>query len=225
MYLPDLDRLLSTTSEYTDEDGTKYAIERYELGDLVLPTGRVVAGEPMMLTEGMVPFEVPLEPGRYPVVAWVAALSDAGVVSQRRVAALQLVARDEPAARWKPALTTGQELAELEDDDAYFGYPVDGGRGGLADLTTAQALAQWDFDDLLTGLEAPEEDDEIGAVLTTVDKETGANIVAVHSGWGDGHYPTFAGYSATGELTALVTDFLVVPEEKTEEKTITSEAS
>lgn len=31
------------------------------------------------------------------------------------------------------------------------------------------------------------------------------------SGWGDGAYPTFAGYAAPGEVSSFVTDFMVVP--------------
>jgi hypothetical protein len=36
-------------------------------------------------------------------------------------------------------------------------------------------------------------------------------VVSVSSGWGDGVYPTYVGYSAGGAVTSFVTDFLVVP--------------
>jgi uncharacterized protein DUF4241 len=39
-----------------------------------------------------------------------------------------------------------------------------------------------------------------------------AYVVLVTSGWGDGFYPTFIGYADDGDITALVTDFMVVPE-------------
>jgi hypothetical protein len=52
---------------------------------------------------------------------------------------------------------------------------------------------------------------------TIVDERTGANIIGVSSCCGDGRYPTFVGYDADGQLTSLVTDFLVVPD-KDEEK-------
>ncbi|MEU8180700.1 DUF4241 domain-containing protein [Micromonospora sp. NPDC049044] len=44
-----------------------------------------------------------------------------------------------------------------------------------------------------------------------MDLATGANVITVSSGWGDGIYPTFVGYAADGEVTSYVTDFLVIP--------------
>ncbi|MDT5032034.1 MAG: hypothetical protein QOC94_2205 [Actinoplanes sp.] len=54
---------------------------------------------------------------------------------------------------------------------------------------------------------------EIGAKVAVVDELTGANIIQVSSGWGDGVYPTFVGYTAAGEVACFVTDFQVIPDE------------
>ncbi|MEU6078707.1 DUF4241 domain-containing protein [Micromonospora sp. NPDC047074] len=51
------------------------------------------------------------------------------------------------------------------------------------------------------------------AVDAITDEATGANVIIVCSGWGDGIYPTFIGYAADGGLTSFVTDFLVVPDQ------------
>jgi hypothetical protein len=40
-----------------------------------------------------------------------------------------------------------------------------------------------------------------------VDPDTGANLVAFSSGYGDGAYPSFWGIDESGELCCLVTDF------------------
>jgi hypothetical protein len=43
------------------------------------------------------------------------------------------------------------------------------------------------------------------------DPATGANVVLVAAGWGDGSYPTFIGRDADGAVVRFVTDFLVTP--------------
>jgi hypothetical protein len=145
----------------------------------------------------------------------VAVLYQNGAEWQRRVAALQLVARDEPAARWEPALVAGQTLSELAED-RYFGYPVDSGTGTLADLTAVRALAAWDFDrldEVYIPAQLPEAPVP-GVIGAVTDEHSGANVVTVSSGWGDGVYPTFIGYTPTGDVAALVTDFMVVPDKQ-----------
>ncbi|MFI6154887.1 DUF4241 domain-containing protein [Kitasatospora sp. NPDC051170] len=37
-------------------------------------------------------------------------------------------------------------------------------------------------------------------------------MVAFRTGFGDGRYPTWAGYGADGRPVALVTEFLIVPQ-------------
>ena len=41
-----------------------------------------------------------------------------------------------------------------------------------------------------------------------------ANCVAFSSGFGDATYPTVAGFDVNGEITTLVTDFIVFPLEE-----------
>ena len=101
-------------------------------------------------------------------------------------------------------------------EDAYFGYPVDSGTGTLADMAAVRALASWDYerlDDVYIPAQLPEAPvpAAIGAVT---DEPTGANVVTVGSGWGDGLYPTFIGYTTAGTVTSFVTDFMVVPNGK-----------
>jgi hypothetical protein len=44
--------------------------------------------------------------------------------------------------------------------------------------------------------------------------ERDENIICFSSGWGDGSYPSFFGFSAEGRLCALVTDFFILSEEE-----------
>jgi uncharacterized protein DUF4241 len=114
------------------------------------------------------------------------------------------------------ALTEGQDPAALEHD-GYFGYGVDAGTGCFMDPIAGRLLA-----------ERMEQDDEYFNVImdgmqTTYrhtrswldwrpSPERDANIICFSSGWGDGYYPSFFGFSSEGRLCVLLTDFLILTE-------------
>lgn len=210
-YQPDLQRLLTPGARFHD-DPYDYVIEPHRLDDVVLPTGAVVACDPLVFATTE-PFGATVAPGRYGLVAWVAVLSKDGAEHQRRNAALQLVIRDEPAVRWELALQAGQDAAELGDKE-FFGFAVDAGCGTLCDRATTAALEGWDedrIDEVLVPVDLPLTPVP-GLGPAVVDEATGANLVLVTSGWGDGVYPTFVGLTADGAVASFVIDFQVVPE-------------
>jgi hypothetical protein len=209
-YLPDLERLLTPGYRY-GEGRTALVLNRHRLDDVVLPSGRVVACDPLSCADGARPFTVSVPPGTYPLWAWVALITGPSGF-RRRVAALQLVVAGVPAQHWEPAVLDGQDVAQL-DADGYFGYPVDAGCGTLADIIAVRTVSAWDYErieDVFIPTLVPE-DPVPGAIGAVVDRATGANVVLVNSGRGEGIYPTFTGYADDGTLAAFVTDFLVVP--------------
>jgi hypothetical protein len=211
VYLPDLDRFLTRGAQYPDGDA-EYVIEPLPAGDVVLPTGQVVGCDPLTFPEAL-PFTAAVPPGTYPLRAWVAVLQAGGVEWRRYVAALQLVIRDEPAARWAPAVVAGQDASCL-DEDGYFGYPVDAGAATLADAAAITGIAEWEYEQVEAAFipaEIPDTPIPGSALSAVIDDRTGANVIAVISGMGDGVYPTFTGYTASGEVASFVTDFMVVP--------------
>jgi uncharacterized protein DUF4241 len=208
-YVPDLDRLL-TAGYRVDANDVTYVIEPYDLGLVVLPTGRVVGCDPLAAHDE--PFTETVQPGSYRLRAWVAILHRNGAEWQRRITALQLVIEDARTATWTMAVTADQDASTLADDE-FFGYGVDAGTGTLADLSAIEALEEWDFDRVEdTFIPAQIPLDPIEAVISAVvDAVTGANIYVVGSGWGDGSYPTYVGHTADQRITSFVTDFNVVP--------------
>lgn len=211
-YQPDLERLLTQGARY-HEDPYDYVIEPHRLDDVVLPTGAVVACDPLVFASTE-PFAATVAPGRYPLVAWVAVLFKDGAEHQRRNAALQLVIRDEPAVRWELALQAGQDPAGLGDKE-FFGFGVDAGCGALADRAATAAIQGWDedrIDEVFIPADYPPAPVP-GLVPAVVDEATGANVVLVTSGWGDGVYPTFVGRTAAGPVASFVIDFQVVPDD------------
>ena len=190
-----------------------YVIEQYLVDDVVLPTGQVAGCNPLVNADEAPPFTVVVWAGRYPLRAWVAVLYQRGTEWQRRAAALQLAVRDDRAVRWEPALVAGQDPSAL-GEDAYFGYPVDAGAGTWPIWSlfarwppgAASAPRRSTSRAQFPGAPVP------GAIGAVTDQQTGANVVTVGSGWGDGVYPTFVGYTANRDVATFVTDFMVVPE-------------
>ncbi len=210
-YQPDLDRLLTPGARY-HEDPYEYVVEPQRLDDVVLPSGAVVACDPLVFASTE-PFAATVAPGRYRLVAWVAVLFKEGAEHQRRNAALQLVIRSEPVARWELALQPGQDPAELGDRE-FFGFAVDAGCGALADRAATAAIETWDeerVDEVFIPADYPRAPVP-GLVPAVVDAATGANVVLVTSGWGDGVYPTFVGRTAGGAVASFVIDFRAVPD-------------
>ena len=172
----------------------------------------MVGCDPLVCPEAE-PFTVTVPPGRHPARAWVAVVLREDAEVDRRVAALELVVSTKPTIRWEPAVAGDQDVATLGADD-YFGYGVDAGVGTLADPTALAVLEGWDEDrveEVFIPTELPSSPVP-GLISAVLDEASGANVVTVTTGWGDGCYGTWIGRAADGRVTSFVTDFMVVPE-------------
>lgn len=187
-----------------------------EVGELALPTGRLVAGDPFVLwPEDAEPFTATVEPGKYPVsvslVSWLDREGFPDVRQGYRVAAAKLTVRDEPAYTWEPALVPGEHVVPMLGQS--FGYRVESSTGAFFDLSAAPAVDRLAGDDSGGGCELI---DALGAVgggrgpANVTDHESGLNVVAFSTGWGDGVYPTWVGRNSVGDAVAFVTDFFVI---------------
>ncbi|MEV6520986.1 DUF4241 domain-containing protein [Longispora sp. NPDC051575] len=202
---PDLPALLAGSGNST-HDGVTLTLRAEPVGELVMPSGELVAGDPFMLdyADG---FTVTVPPGSYPVRATVADL-----VNQRgpqsRTAALCLLVRAEEVTSWEPA--TWADDTDPDSDGA-GSFLVDAGSGCLLDRVAAEHYLDVGYDAFDEVLSNPRQEPVPGLVVTPIEPESGANLVAVESGWGDGRYRTWIGRTAAGEVAAFVTDFGIWP--------------
>jgi hypothetical protein len=176
------------------------------LTDLFLPTGQIVACDPSY--NDTTPFIQSVAPGRYRVSIAMIRHPQRG----NRPLAARLHLAEGEVARWVLALRSGDDASTLKPGE-YFCYGVDAGLGCFMDVQTARKHT-----DLLNDPDSP---DEYWIALMDkyyltelpywmnhiVDESTGANLVMFSSGWGDGCYPTYEGWSADGRLLTLMTDF------------------
>lgn len=186
--------------------GDEITIRVEAIGELVLPSGNVIACEPFGLP-GDLPFIRRVAPGRYPVRLSLACFPDDDV----RVACAKLELSQEPVIRWIMALCPGQKPQALEQGE-FYGYPVDGGTGCFCDASVNECLHQSDIDlseDLLPLL--AENDKPTWTWSNFVlDHKSGLNVISFSTGFGDGYYSSYFGIGEKGAIVALVTDFDVV---------------
>ncbi len=182
-----------------DEKIKKVIIEVMDAGTLRMPSGRLVAKDPAWIDDRDQPFTVTVPPGAYPVRLSVVRFADNP--EHKRVAAAKLVIRDEPAQSWEMALLPGQDPRTLTDT-AFYGFGVDAGMGCFYDASAAAAFARLDRGNVLG--------DAITSPMS--DLESGTNLIAYHSGWGDGAYPTWIGRATDGDVVCFVADMLLMPD-------------
>ena len=119
----------------------------------------------------------------------------------RRVAALELVVSDEPTTRWELAVAGDQDVARSA-------RTTTSGTGSTPAPAPSPTRRRWPFwrmgrgpgrgglhPDRLPASPVP------GLITAVLDEATGANVVTVATGWGDGCYGTWIGRAADGRVS------------------------
>lgn len=197
-----------------------------ELGKLNLPTGKIVACDPLVSLGECLAFTKIVAPGIYPVITCIA--NSGGF--EGRYAAVKLQFKNTKAVKWGLALTEGQNTADLTNEDSFYGYFVDAGLGCFCDLETQTNYLKFDRDfyskdpngniyDNFFAAEFkknadPNNPHDIGDWLNFyLPNEPKQNVIMFHSGFGDGVYPCYWGIDEKEEICSLVVDFMVLDEE------------
>jgi hypothetical protein len=172
------------------------------VGDLLLPTGRLVACDPVAYPETE-PFSLALPRGRFPVLLSVASTSD-----DQRVAFAMIQFRKDPPVRWE---TLVLESSVTDTDSVGFG--VDSGIAGFMDYSTVAAMKAKEKEDqqsFYAAMDAEMKKTEVPTWSWLNVPFGEGNLVAFSPGYGDGEYVTYAGFDLGGAVAVVVTDFCVV---------------
>lgn len=213
-YSPDTDALAAALEgrSLTPPGQKPIQFRRQDIGTLQLPTGRIVACDPLVNPDAAA-FTRSVAPGDY-ATSLVIARFDTG---NERVALACLQFADRPVVRWEMALVGDQDPSTLGPDD-YFGYGVDAGTGCFMDAAAAALLAPRIGADE-TCADAICEAMDAHYVHThswcdyRPDTAQAANVLCFSSGLGDGMYPSFFGLDDQGVPVMLLTDFSILPYE------------
>src|SRR5262249_32622630 len=128
--------------------------------------------------------------------------------TDERIAFAKLQFADASIARWEIATRPGQDPISLKPDEI-FGYGVDSGTGCFADSEAYKLIGKADSE--FSKKMMAESQKIYRHTRDWLSVETTAGVFAAFSsGFGDGFYASYFGYSATGAVVSLVTDFGLV---------------
>lgn len=192
-------------------NGTEYTIGKekallfgVELDSVDLPTGKLIACDPLHTDEYGKVFTQTFPAGKFPAQAALLALGGA-----ERVAMVRIVFSEEPIAKWAVAVPRGQQAAALETDDKP-GFATD---AALAIYVDSLTLTKIPFDSLSSfntgvyrAIDTTERKTWKGGLYTFA----GGNALIISTGLGDGKYASYIGYDKANKPVQLVTDFRLV---------------
>jgi len=191
------------------DNGEPVQFRTVEIGRVVVTTGHLAVGDPFIDPEQH-PFTQKVPNGEHPVSLAVARFKSL----DERVAFARVKLSDEPAVRWEMALCAGQDAATLKPKQ-FFGFGVDSGTGAFMDPRAGELLAQkMDEDEDYFELMVEQMQETYDYTRSWLDcrpyPEYAENVVCFSTGWGDGTYPSFFGFSADGSPCELLTDCLLL---------------
>lgn len=205
--------------ESNEINGTK--LEVLQLGELMVPTGNIIACDPLAYYYNSQPFNKTIKPGKYPVTICIAKMEESG----DRYALAKLEFSNEKPTQFELAVINGQNISELKDPDEFFGFPVDAGLGCFMDVQTQLAYKEFDdsfyrknpngniYHDFFASefkknATSPNEDGDW--INFQFPNSADLNIIMFHSGYGDGVYPAYWGTNEKGDIVNLIIDFCLL---------------
>lgn len=191
---------------------------------LTVKEGRLVVLDPLFFfgVENVRPYTESVPAGEYDVKACIADFD-----SSKRIAAVTVPFTDKSPVNFAMALNgteDPEEVANLKEGE-YFGFPVDAGLAAIADMSALSAYSEfagkWEkenddniYDGYLSELfeqsykADPDHQREGGDFIDLTVPDTDMHIPMFATGWGDGVYPVYWGYSEDGSLCSVTVIFI-----------------
>lgn len=181
-------------------DGKSVTLTVHSIGTVSVPSGRLGIGDPGYPDPDTL-IQVPVTPGSYAVVVTRFDRTRLNGTPWTVNAALSVILADLPEQRRGP-LPTSDPSATPSDMDI---VSVDGGVVTFLDRAAYEQLCEWDEEQL----ESFFVDDMASRPMPWDHPLPGRpeNVVGDQSGYGDGGYPVYGGFTATGQLVAVHVDF------------------
>lgn len=202
------------------------------LGEVKLPTGRVIVRDPLVyLQSDAQPYFIPVPKGTFPLTVLVMEVDQ----DHYRYVAFRVKLSDKEAVQHTEALLGNEDL-ERFDPGEYFGFNVDAGLATIVDEKTKDAYCafeqQWMashpdgdiYHDYLAGEfkksyeNNPQYQRSGGDWINFAIPGTDLSIPMIQSGYGDGAYPVYYGYDQDGAICEIIVQFVDIELTFEEEK-------
>lgn len=203
---------------FTSNEILGQKMETMEIGNVSLPSGKVVVRDPLVSLNGnQSPYFIQAPKGDFPVTIAVVKSEDWG----DRYAVVKVEFTKEKPIIYREALIGVEELEGVAEDD-YFGFGVDAGLGCITDKEVLPFVDKFVdeidvdnvYDDYFAGLFAqsykdhPNNQREAGDWINWFVPNTNYHIPMFASGFGDGSYPVYFAYDAQDRICGLYIQFI-----------------
>ncbi len=180
-----------------------YAVD---IGKINIESGKIIACDPIGMHDSK-PFTQTFPIGQFPVQLAIAKFKN-----DERVAFSRIQFSNNSVIKWEFALLHGQDQVPI-DGETLYGYGVDAGIGLFIDEKANSAFNELANKDegLWQKVFTEEMDNQYRDTWQyIIYKFDGHNFACFSTGYGDGHYGTYVGYDANGNICSLLTDFGLV---------------
>ena len=219
-------------SYFTQKKIGEMAVDTLEIGDVSLPTGEILACDPLVELGEAKAYIQKTPVGKYPVRIAVVPSEDYG----DRYACVKVEFSKNNPVVYELAVTGEEEKMDEAAEDEYYGFGVDAGMGCVADKKSQdEYIKYWNkleedgeadnpYDDIFEELLAesakqfPKYQRTGGDWANWTIPGTELNIPIFASGWGDGDYPCYFGYDEKGELCGFYILFIDIEKEYSDEE-------
>jgi hypothetical protein len=203
---------------FTSNEIAGQQLETMEIGNVSLPSGKVVVRDPLVsLDANQSPYFVQAPKGNFPVTIAVVKSEDWG----DRYAVVKVEFTKEKPFVYREALVGIEELEGVTEDD-FFGFGVDAGLGCITDAEVLPFVDKFfekanidnTYDDYFADLfeqsykANPKNQRDAGDWINWTVPNTEYQIPMFASGFGDGEYPVYFGYDENGEICGLYIQFI-----------------
>ena len=218
-------------SYFTEKKIGEMEIDTLDIGEVNLPTGEILACDPLVELGEAKTFLQKTPVGKFPVKIAVVLSEDYG----NRYACVKVEFNKNKPVVYELAVTGNEKEMDEAGEDEFYGFGVDAGMGCVADKKSQDEYSKYwkkleeegnadnPYDDIFEELleesfkKFPKYQRDCGDWANFIIPDTDLNIPVFASGWGDGYYPCYFGYDKKGELCGFYILFIDIEKEYSDE--------
>ena len=219
-------------SYFTEKKIGEMEVDTLEIGEVNLPTGEILACDPLVELGEAETYLQKTPVGKFPVKICVVLSENYG----DRYACVKVEFNKNKPVVYELAVTGNEKEMDEAKEDEYYGFGVDAGMGCVTDKKSQDEYVKYwkkleeeegadnPYDDIFEELleesfkKSPKYQRDCGNWANFIIPDSDLNIPVFASGWGDGYYPCYFGYDEKGELCGFYIHFIDIEKEYSDDE-------